>query len=155
MTVRCVRINEVEVSAAAQEYVCFGLGSCVGVFVTDRLTGISGAAHVPLSVPQAPAFDEERFLDASTMLSDLLYRFKTLGSELTCLRAKLVGGAHVYETSPDIGMQNIQAITRILTERHIYLAGADVGGRLSRSARFNSVTGQLYISTSEKKSYFI
>jgi chemotaxis protein CheD len=121
----------------------------------DRLSGISGAAHIPVSVRQHPVPDGSQFLDASTMLTGLLNRFKMLGSELTCIRAKLAGGAHVYDTSPAIGSQNIVAVTRLLRERQIYLAGADVGGRVSRSARFNSATGELLVSTSEMKSYSI
>lgn len=155
MTVKYIKINEWEVSSEEAEYVCFGLGSCVGLFITDRQLGISGAAHIPVSVRPYPIPDGSQFLDATTMLTGLLNKFKMLGSELTCLRAKLAGGAHVYDSSPAIGSQNILTITRLLRERQIYLASADVGGRISRSARFNSVTGELQVSTSEMKSYFI
>lgn len=155
MIVKYIKINEWDVGTEETEYVCFGLGSCVGVFMTDRLSGISGAAHIPVSVRQHPVPGDSQFLDASTMLTGLLNKFKVLGSGLTGLRAKLAGGAHVYESSPAIGSQNILTVTRLLQERQIYLAGADVGGRVSRSARFNSVTGELLVSTSEMKSYFI
>jgi len=94
-------------------------------------------------------------MDAAQMINNLLKSLKNMGSDLNYLRAKVTGGAQVYESSLGIGLQNTQVVLQQLLERKIYIAAMDVGGRVSRTARFNSVTNELHISTSEQKMYSI
>ena len=151
MKKRMLNINEVDVTCNPVIYTCYGLGSCIGLFVTDRLKGLSGGAHIPL-----PRFsDEGEFLDATRLINELLCAFTALGSDLNCLRAKVTGGAQVYDGSINIGEQNARVVLQQLTDKKIFIAATDVGGRVSRTARFNSVTSELEISTSEQKTYCI
>ncbi len=147
-----LNINEVEVSEKPVEYICHGLGSCIGLFVTDRLKGLSGGAHIQL--PSSPNNSGEH-LGASYLINKLLNDFSAQGSDLNYLRAKVTGGARVYNGSLNIGEQNVQVVLQQLIDRRIFIAAKDVGGRISRTARFNSITGELQISTSELKTYCI
>jgi chemotaxis protein CheD len=132
-------------------YTCFGLGSCIALFVADRLSGITGGAHIPL--PDTAHAGE--FLSAVRLIETLLSNFEKLGSNLSFLRAKIAGGACLYESATNLGQQNIDSVVARLTERKIFLAAADVGGKLARTVHFNSVTWELTIFTSEQKSYTI
>ena len=147
---RALKINDVDVSATPVEYVCYGLGSCIGLFVTDRVSKLSGGAHIPL-----PSHVEGEFKDAVRLVDDLVNTFRNRGSDLTGLRAKIAGGAKVYKTLNDIGIQNAQEVLRQLINRKIFIAAVDIGGHVSRTTRFNSVTGDLHISTSDEKTYCI
>lgn len=149
MRKRMLNINEVDVTNEPVEYTCYGLGSCIGLFVMDRMKGLSGGAHIPLPTSEAGSF-----LGAKGMINDLLDAFVAEGSDLNTLRAKITGGAQVYESS-SVGEQNAKVVLQHLVERKIYVAAADVGGKISRTARFNSSTGELEISTSEQKKYSI
>jgi chemotaxis protein CheD len=151
MTTRVLNINEMDITTQPVVYVCYGLGSCIGLFIIDRFKGLCGGAHIPLPV----SLHQGEFLDAPNMIKDLLHAFSTLGSDLTRLYAKVTGGAHVYAGSYDIGEQNSRAVLQQLTCNKIFIAGTDVGGKFSRTARFNSVTRELHISTSDLQKYCI
>lgn len=151
MKKRMLNINEMDVSKEPVVYTCYGLGSCIGLFITDRTKGLSGGVHIPLPVEM----NRSEFLGASRLINELLGSFSLMGSELNCLRAKVTGGAQIYENSVNIGEQTAEMVLKKLIDLKVYIAGTDVGGKVSRTARFNSVTGELKISTSERKTYSI
>jgi chemotaxis protein CheD len=150
MIERVLHINQVFTSDEPTHYVCFGLGSCIGLFITDRQKQLSGGAHIPL-----PSAGNGLFQGATEIICSLLQQLREKGSSLETLRAKLAGGAHVYAGSMPIGAGNIDAVIKYLIENRIYIAAKDVGGTVSRTARFNSATGDLKIFTSEKNEYVI
>ena len=144
-------INKVHATCEPVIFTCYGLGSCVGVFVLDRLRGLSGGAHIPL-----PSLIEgSEFHDASKLIIRLLTSMASLGSNLAYLRAKITGGAQVYDSHLNIGQRTSQEVIRQLIDNKIFIAATDIGGRVSRTARFNSFTGDLQITTSEQKTYCI
>lgn len=146
-----LQINDLFVTRQPVVYTCFGLGSCIALFIADRVSGITGGVHIPL--PDTISHGE--FLSAARLIEALLINFKKLGSNLDFLRAKMAGGAQVYDSLINLGQQNIDSVGAHLTGRKIFLAAADVGGRLARTVHFNSVTGTLTVVTSELKSYTI
>jgi len=151
MKTRVLHINDLCVTRQPVVYTCFGLGSCIALFVVDRLSGITGGVHIPLPDTIGPG----EFLSAARLIETLLGNFEKLGSNLFYLKAKMAGGAQVYESAVNLGRQNIDSVVTHLATRKIFLAASDVGGRLARTAHFNSVTGALTIFTSEQKTYTI
>jgi chemotaxis protein CheD len=148
---RILKINDIFITSQPMEFTCYGLGSCIGLFVSDRVKGLSGGAHIPLPEAEAgSAFD-----DAGQMIERLLGQFSAQGSDLLSLRAKITGGAQIVQSAVDVGRQNIHSVVGQLIYRKVFIAAMDVGGRIARTARFNSVTGEVKISTSEQKTYFI
>lgn len=150
---RMIQINEVDVTDQAVEYICFGLGSCIGLFMYDRPARLSGAAHIPL--PASSGNKEGNFLDANDMVNRLVDQFRSRGSSLQTLSAKLTGGADLFKASKPIGTDNIKTVVELLINKGVYIAASDLGGNISRTARFNSQTYELKISTSLKKQYSI
>lgn len=142
---KVISINETDVTAEAVLYTCFGVGSCLAVFLNDRMTGLAGGAHIPLE-------DEGggEWLSVSVMLNQLLTEFKSKGSNLNFLRAKIAGGGALFQTRERPGSENIQAIHEELASRKIYIAAEDLGGNYARTARFNTRTGELVVSSGER-----
>jgi chemotaxis protein CheD len=151
MVTRMLNINEVAVFNEPVELTCYGLGSCIGLFVTDRTKGISGGAHIPMAQETL----NSELKGASEMIDELLKGLQNLGSDLTTLRAKMAGGAQVLAQASSTGDENAVAVRRLLVAKNIYVAASDVGGQISRTARFNSVSQELSISTSEQKQYTV
>jgi chemotaxis protein CheD len=145
-----LNINDVKVVKEPAHLVCYGLGSCIGLFIQDRTTGISGGAHIPLSSKTEGCFESCDYI-MEKILSNFIYR----GGNIYTLRAKIAGGANLFSSNLKIGAENIDKIIELINRNKIFLAAADFGGKVSRTVRFNTETGELYISTSAKKCYII
>lgn len=150
MILRTLVINGYDATDQPVEYTCYGLGSCIGLFVLDRSRGIAGGAHIA-----SPTGTCGTHQNADSIIDAMLGMMSERGSDLTQLRAKFTGGAIIIPGLFSVGDANIKAVVRNLTERKIFLAGHDTGGTFSRRARFNSLTGELDIATSNRKSYTI
>jgi chemotaxis protein CheD len=148
---RMLNINDVAVFNKPVELVCYGLGSCIGLFISDRVKGISGGAHIPLAQQSA----DGELKGANELVDEMLKSFQALGSDLTTLRAKMTGGAQVLNQPSTIGHENATVVKQLLVKKNIFVAAADVGGQISRTARFNSTSQALSISTSARKHYFV
>jgi chemotaxis protein CheD len=146
-----LNINDVAVSAKPVELVCLGLGSCIGLFVTDRIKKVSGGAHIPL--PSGSKSIDMK--GADELLEQLLQKVQSKGGNINRLRAKITGGSNILSHEIAIGDQNALSIVELLQARKIYIAATDLGGNVSRSVRFNSITQELLISTSAQKIYSI
>src|SRR4051812_11663902 len=90
-----LNIGDVVASAVPASYICFGLGSCIGLFIQDRVTGISAGAHIFLPEEEQEPADSSKFYSATAAIDNILEQFKFHGNDLTALRAKVTGGANV------------------------------------------------------------
>lgn len=143
-----LNIGDVMASRGNVTYTCFGLGSCVGLFIQDRLTRMSAGAHILL--PESAnhgdtVIKENKFYDVDSAMNEILRQFRLAGSDLRSLRAKVTGGANVTTTGMNTGERNYTSVLTYLTEYRIYLAAADVGGTWCRTARFHSHNGELLV----------
>ena len=151
MIVRTLNINEVDAARNPVLYSCHGLGPCIALFVTDRLKDLAGGAHISLSSSDSTNQNKDAFKIVNELLTALCFH----GSDLKHLRAKLAGGAKVFESSFNIGEENVKAVVNCLTANKIFIAASDVGGHAARTVQFNGLSGELRISTSDQKVYSI
>jgi chemotaxis protein CheD len=151
MIKRTLNINEIDATSSPVLYTCHGVGSCIALFLTDRLKNLKGGAHI--SFPSSASANQCK--GAFELISELRTALKRLGSDLIHLRAKLAGGAKVFDSSFNIGEENRDAVLEYLVQKKIYIAASDLGGHVARTVQFNSETGELKISTSEPKVYSI
>ncbi len=133
-------------------FTCFGLGSCIGLFMEDRVAGIYGGAHIFLPDDKRPMNgDDGKYYSVVQAVDALLEQFARKGSSLQSLRAKITGGANVIVNATyGIGKRNAQSTMNYLTVRGVYIASTDVGGRESRTARFHTATGNVNINNPGK-----
>lgn len=143
MRVYTLNIGEVVTHDGEAQYKCFGLGSCIGLFLTDKATGITGGAHILLP-------DNERGPDTlgwysvELALGEMMRRFRDHGSSLAALSAKLAGGASTLGVD-GMGKRNAESVLEQLRKRRIFVAASDVGGTQSRTVQYETATGNLTI----------
>lgn len=144
-----LNIGDVVTSSEKATYTCYGLGSCIGLFIQDRVIGISGGAHILLPGNEEGVGHTNKFYNVSLALREILDQFKIRGSNLTTLRAKVTGGANVLGVYSQVGKKNAESVLQQLVEKQIYVAAVDVGGNFSRTAVFRSDSGNLTVRIPE------
>ena len=131
-----------------------GLGSCIGVVLFDPIAKVAGLLHVmlPDSHEYIGNIDENklsRYADKGILrLIDELIK---LGANKLRIKAKIAGGAHMFETctnySLQVGKRNIEAVEAMLKGQKIELLSEDVGGSKGRSIHFDLTSEKLHIRT--------
>lgn len=147
-------LNIGEVAATDKKnvtYTCLGLGSCIGLFLHDRTTGITGGAHIMLPDGETSLVEDGKFFTADRAMNELLTRFREMGSSLQTLRAKITGGANVIESGYEVGSKNIASVVEQLVSNKVFIAARDIGGTHSRTARFHSATGTLMVHVTQTR----
>ncbi|KAA9025853.1 chemotaxis protein CheD [Niallia endozanthoxylica] len=130
-----------------------GLGSCVGVVVYDPYQQIAGLAHIMLpdsSLAKNGSMTAAKYAD--TAVNELVACLVKHGARKTALKAKIAGGAQMFQFSSGnelmrIGPRNVEAVKKQLASFHIEIVGEDVGGNNGRTIEFDPKTYLLHIKT--------
>lgn len=130
-----------------------GLGSCVGVVVYDLVKQVAGLAHVMLpdsSLTKQVSFNKYKYAD--TAIDELISKLERLGARKFALKAKIAGGAQMFQMSANsdvmrIGPRNVEAVKQKLKSLRIPIIACDVGGNRGRTIEFDPITGKLKIRT--------
>ncbi|MBU9720343.1 MULTISPECIES: chemotaxis protein CheD [Bacillaceae] len=133
-----------------------GLGSCVGLIIYDEREKKCGMAHIMLpesSLARNGVLHRPKYAD--TAIEDLVKRFVDEGSPVYRLKAKIAGGAQMFNFSSTnevmrIGPRNAEAVKVLLEEYKIKLISEDVGGNSGRTIEFNPDNSILQIKTINK-----
>jgi chemotaxis protein CheD len=130
-----VRMGEIEVSKHPDdELVARGLGSCIGLALVDRATGVAGLAHVVL--PESTEGDREPGKFADLAVPELIARMCRAGATVSHLEAVLAGGARMFELGDlDIGARNESAVRAGLARVGVMLRAVETGGDRGRTLR--------------------
>lgn len=130
-----------------------GLGSCVGVVIYDENTNISGMAHIMLpdsKLGKSEIVNLAKYAD--TAIDELIQRLEKEGVKSRFLKAKIAGGAQMFNFSSTnemmrIGPRNVEAVKKKLNELKISIISEDVGGSSGRTIEFNPETKRLSVRT--------
>jgi chemotaxis protein CheD len=130
-----VRMGEIEVSKrTGEELVARGLGSCIGLALIDRSSGVAGMAHVVL--PESNGSEKEPGKFADLAVPALVAQMQKAGAVTRRLEAVLAGGARMFELGEmDIGARNAAAVKSGLTRAGLRIRAADTGGSRGRTMR--------------------
>jgi chemotaxis protein CheD len=128
-------MGEIAVSKrAGDELVARGLGSCIGLAVIDRYTGVAGLAHIVL--PQSTETDRQPGKFADLAVPALIDRMIGAGATPHRLEAVLAGGARMFELGElDIGARNEEAVRAGLAAAGVSIHAAETGGSRGRTMR--------------------
>lgn len=148
-----VGIADLDVVRAPKSIITSGLGSCVGLILYDEMEKVAGLVHVMLpdsSLSRAEHFKPGKYAD--TGIETLINKLIDDGAKKYRLKAKMAGGAQMFQTKSDnemlrIGARNIEAVKTILNDLKIPIIASDVGGNKGRTIEFNAETYQLKIKT--------
>lgn len=130
-----------------------GLGSCVGVVLYDDMKKVAGLVHIMLpdsSLGRAASANVAKFAD--TGIDALIARLQKEGVTSGRLKAKIAGGAQMFQFTSDkdsmrIGPRNVEAVKKQLQKHHIRIVAEDTGGNSGRTIEFNPLTNLLNIRT--------
>ncbi|WP_079508451.1 chemotaxis protein CheD [Mesobacillus jeotgali] len=133
-----------------------GLGSCVGVVLYDQAREMAGMAHIMLpdsSLSRTEPLNKAKF--ANTAVKELYEIMVKSGAKQTGIKAKIAGGAQMFQFSGSndmmrIGPRNVEAVLQELKELRIPVIAQDVGGNSGRTIEFDPKTGLMQIRTVNK-----
>lgn len=131
----------------ADEWVIYGLGSCIGLILTDAAAGAAAMAHIVLpACPESSPPQPAKY--AVTAIPYLLEGLLELGAAKGRIVAHIAGGAKMLKLSgiADIGRRNTEAVKQALLERRIPLVGECVGGNSGRTLRWDRRRRQAIVS---------
>lgn len=115
-----------------------GLGSCIGLALVDRRTGVAGLAHVVLPSGN-PAAEDPPVKYAPSGVPFLVEQVVALGARRIRLEAALVGGASMFasasSTGMEVGQRNEAAVREELKRLRIPVIAAATGGNRGRTVR--------------------
>lgn len=121
------------------------LGSCVGVALVHPRLHVGCLAHVVL--PESAGRESTPGKFADTAIPVMIRQLEELGANRSGLVAKITGGACMFGTSGplQIGEANIEAVTRLLGQAGIRMAGKHVGGTKGRRVTLDPATGYVRV----------
>ena len=130
-----IRMGEIVVSKrTGDELVTRGLGSCIGLALIDRSSGVAGMAHIVLPESGGSIDEPGRFADLA--VPALIAEMHKAGAVTRRLDAVLAGGARMFELGEmDIGARNAEAVTAELTRARLKIRAAATGGNRGRTLR--------------------
>ena len=146
-----VGISDWKVGKGDDVLVTYALGSCIGTCLYDKTTGISGLSHIML--PDSTAIIDghsTRMKFADTALPDMLDRMRAMGANTPAIRAKIAGGAVMFQTTNskfNIGQRNIEAVKAALAKLRIPILAEDTGLNYGRTMTFWAENGAVEISS--------
>ena len=127
------------------------VGSCIAICIYDTQAKVAGMAHVMLprnNTSDSRPRPEGKFADIA--IPDMIDKLVAKGAKKNRLRAKMAGGANVFQNENkksvfNIGIRNADAIKEILQENKIPLISEDVGSTAGRFVTFNVESSELTI----------
>ena len=147
-----VKVAQAAVGGAEDTLVTLGLGSCVAIVLHDPEARVGGLAHVLLPEPALSRDQGNASKFATTAVPALVQEMARMGARPGRLKARLVGGAAMFQTlmvpgSLNMGARNINASRQALEEAGIPVVAEEVGGDYGRSVRFYVGAGKTTVSS--------
>ncbi len=151
-------IGDMETSNRSGDIIkTFALGSCVAVIFLVPSTKTVGMVHVALPDSKAHQGRNLRkpgyFADIAipALLKRVMNGSNTVGFK--GLIVKLVGGASIMDKNNvfEIGKRNILAVKKYLWQHGLGPLAEDVGGTISRTVTVSIDTGEVILSSGNKK----
>jgi chemotaxis protein CheD len=107
---------------------------------------------LPSSSIKASEVTDDRMKYADTAIPDLIDELESLGAKRSSLKAKIVGGANMFNTKgtsfvDTIGDRNIEAVKYILAQLGIPLVAEDVGANYGRTVYFQLEDGKVRVQS--------
>lgn len=129
-----------------------GLGSCIGIALYDPTTKLGGLAHIMLPDSTQIRNNSNIAKFADTGIEELARRMTEAGALKSRLKAKIAGGAKMFQVSGlsdvgNIGERNAIASRQKLKELGIPLLAEDTGLNYGRTVELHCETGEFYIKS--------
>jgi chemotaxis protein CheD len=151
-----VRIATLKVVSEPSILVCRGLGSCVGVALYEKGSGIAGMAHILLPSEEFSLKKDmpEKFADKAIEM--MVAQMVEMGAIKSRIVAKIAGGAKMFiSVAPSadrvhVGERNVHAVKNKLKDLNVPILAEDIGGTRGRTMEFDTKTGRVKIHLADK-----
>lgn len=148
-----VGISDLKIALPPDTLITYALGSCVGICLYDPVTHVSGLSHIMLPTASVAPGDANVFKFADTAIPDLVKRMEQKGAARGRLKAKIAGGAQMFEVKGasagnamwQIGQRNVASVIEILRKINIPIIAQDVLLNYGRTVSFDPSTGIMAI----------
>ena len=148
-----VGIAEDKVVKGPEKIMTIGLGSCCGVILYDEINKIAGLVHILLSSSQNEKNLVNKAKYADTGIIALYEDMKKLGANSRFIKAKLAGGAHMFNFNNSsnsiftIGEKNVKSCKATLAKLNIPVISEDTLGTCGRTIIFDTTTNKLHVKS--------
>lgn len=147
-----VGMADLKLATVPDKLMTAGLGSCIGICVTDKNKKLACLAHImlPLSTQSRNPSNRAKFADSAIEM--LIEEMQKSGASASSLTAKIAGGAQMFKFSGEsdvlkIGERNAHSVVEYLAKYKIKLLAQDTGGNYGRTIVFDPNTGGLLVRT--------
>jgi chemotaxis protein CheD len=129
------------------------LGSCVGICLYDPQTKIGGMCHIMLPSMREDSKSGKKYAD--TAIPMVLGEMASKGADRSRIKAKIVGGAKMFNVSEnsvmgEIGSNNIIKVREVLKSHSVGIISEDTGGNYGRTIDFHLDSGTVKIRSMGK-----
>jgi chemotaxis protein CheD len=152
-----VGISDMKIASPPDTLITYALGSCVGICLLDAVTRTAGLAHIMLPEGKAVSGDAAVCKFADTAIPELIKRMEKKGASRARLKAKIAGGAQMFEPSGggnsamwQIGERNVKTVVAILQRFAIPILAKDVLLNYGRTVTFDPATGIMSVKAVNK-----
>lgn len=152
-----VGISDLKVALSPDTLITYALGSCVGICLWDQIAGVAGLSHIMLPSAQVSPGDKNIYKFADTAIPELVRAMEQKGALRIRMKAKIAGGAHMFEIQNskgnptwNIGQRNVDAVTEALGKCVIPIVAQDVLQNYGRTISFDPATGIMTIKAVNK-----
>jgi chemotaxis protein CheD len=153
-----VGISDLKIARPPDTLITYALGSCVGICLLDANTHVAGLSHIMLPTSSLAPGDKNVFKFADTAIPDLVKKMAQMGASPSRLKAKIAGGAQMFEiqggmgggSTWNIGQRNVQAVTETLRKMNIPILAQDVLANYGRTVSFDPATGAMTVRALNK-----
>jgi len=117
------------------------LGSCVALILFDKVQKIGGLVHIMLPKSYKPEAKIGKCADTAVpeIINTMINK---KGSSKINLVAKIFGGAKMLaNTANDIGLQNVEEVTKLVREHRIKISAIKTGGTKGYVVQLDTSTG--------------
>ena len=147
-----VQIGDIKVGGEDTVLFTIGLGSCVAIVVYDEGARVGGMAHAMLPTPASARTSDKIGRFVTTAVPELIDRMVEHGADRNALRARLAGGASMFERlltdyGRKLGPRNVQAARAALAAAGVPIDGEDVGGTYGRSVYLTVADGRMLVTS--------
>ena len=127
------------------EQACCVVGSCIALSLYHPRSGKGALAHIVLPKSLDRKGPPGKFVD--TAIPHMLENLAANGANQAGLVAKFCGGASMFGANGpiQIGIQNAEAVRKLLGELRIPIKAEDLEGPKGRKVTFDSQTGEMTV----------